>query len=293
MLSRAVTQGKHWVQASRPLAHVSIAVPLILGQAAAWHVARTFTLFWFVAAVLWGILDHLFVVYANDYADHEADTGNRTLISGGSGVISEGKLTPSHLRRAAQASALLLMAWSCLLALLGRPWVPIYGVIALALLWLYSFPPARLSYRGGGEALQGLGIGVGLPSLGYYLQAEVVVAPMWIILPATVLGVCGNILTALPDVEDDRHADKRTWPVRFGVPHARRAASAGIAFAAFGIFLWTPAVSVGTRALVGTVPLVPLLIGARAQNLFRAAWWASGALNVLIVLWIVALGLSA
>ncbi len=293
MLSRAVTRMKHWAQASRPLAQINIAVPLILGQAAAWHIARTFSLFWFVAALLWGILDHLFLVYANDYADHEADTGNRTPISGGSGVIPEGKLTPAHLRRAAQASAVLLMAWSCALVLVGRPWTWVYGVIALALLWLYSFPPLRLSYRGGGEALQGLGMGIGLPSLGYYLQTEVVLAPMWIILPATVLGICGNILTALPDVEDDRNAHKRTWPVRFGVAHARRVASAGIAFAAFGVFLWTPAVPVGVRALVGIAPLVPLLIGARARDPFRAAWWASGALNLLIVLWIVTLGLSA
>jgi len=293
VLSRAVTQMKHWGQASRPLAQVNIAVPLILGQAAAWHTTRTFSLFWFGAALLWGILDHLFLIYANDYADREADTGKRTPISGGSGVIPEGKLTPAHLRRAAQASAFLLIVWSCVLALFGRPWTPVYGIIALALLWLYSFPPVRLSYRGGGEILQGLGIGIGLPSLGYYLQAEIVLAPMWIILPATVLGVCGNILTALPDVEDDRNADKRTWPVRFGVAHARRAASAGIAFAAFGIFLGTPLVPVGTRAIVGIAPLFPLLVAARAQDLFRAAWWASGALYVLMVLWIAALVLSA
>ncbi|MDH3727232.1 MAG: prenyltransferase [Myxococcales bacterium] len=285
-------QTKHWVQASRPFAQVNIAVPLVLGQVAAWHVVRTFDWFWFVAALLWGILDHLFVVYANDYADHEADTGNRSLISGGSGVIPEGKLAPTQLLRAAQASAFLLIAWSGALALFGRPWTPAYAVIALALLWLYSFPPVRLSYRGGGEILQGLGIGIGLPSLGYYLQAEVVLAPMWIILPATVLGLCGNILTALPDVEDDRNADKRTWPVRYGVPHARRAASAGIAFAAFGVFLWTPLVPVGTRTLVGIMPLVPLLIGARAEDPFRAAWWASIALNVLLVSWILVMGLS-
>ena len=292
MLSRAVAQMKHWAQASRPLAQVNIAAPLILGQAAAWHVAQTFSLFWFVAALLWGIVDHLFVIYANDYADREADTGKRTPISGGSGVIPEGKLTPAHLRRAAQASAFVLVAWSCALALLGRPWTWVYGVVALALMWLYSFPPVRLSYRGGGEALQGLGLGVGLPSLGYYLQNGVVLAPMWIIVPATVLGVCGNILTALPDVEDDRNAHKRTWPVRFGVSHARRAASAGIAFAAFGVFLWTPLVPVEMRALVGIAPLVPLLIGARVQDVFRAAWWASSALHILIVLWIVALVLS-
>jgi 1,4-dihydroxy-2-naphthoate octaprenyltransferase len=286
-------QTKHWLQASRPLAQVNIAVPLILGQVAAWHLSRTFNWCWFVAAFVWGILDHLFVIYANDYADHEADTRDRTLISGGSGVIPEGKLTRLQLRRAALVSAFLLIAWSGVLAVYGRPWTPIYAVIALALMWLYSFPPARFSYRGGGEVLQGLGLGIGLPSLGYYLQAQVFLAPIWVIVPATLLGFCGNLLTALPDVENDQKANKRTWPVRHGTIHARRAASAGIAFAAFGVFLWTPLLPTETRAVVGVAPLVPLLIGARAQDPLRAAWWTSGALQLLLLAWIIAMVFAA
>jgi 1,4-dihydroxy-2-naphthoate octaprenyltransferase len=156
-------------------------------------------------------------------------------------------------------------------------------------MWLYSFAPVRLSYRGGGEVLQGIGVGIGLPSLGYYLQAEAPFAPMWIMGPALVLGVSGNVLTALPDVDDDRKADKKTWPVRHGVASARRFASAGIAFAALGVFLWTPWVSMPARAAVAILPALPLLIGARAHDPFRAAWWSSVALNALIGLWTLAM----
>ncbi|MHC4452679.1 MAG: prenyltransferase, partial [Planctomycetota bacterium] len=81
---------KNWIQASRPLAHINIAVPLILGQVAAWHLTGRFSWFWFAAALFWGVLDHLFVIFANDFADQEADSGRRTLLSGGSGVIPEG-----------------------------------------------------------------------------------------------------------------------------------------------------------------------------------------------------------
>jgi 1,4-dihydroxy-2-naphthoate octaprenyltransferase len=156
-------------------------------------------------------------------------------------------------------------------------------------MWLYSFAPVRLSYRGGGELLQGIGVGVGLPCLGYYLQTEGVFAPGWVIGPAALLGVCSNVLTALPDVEDDTLADKRTWPVRHGMPSARRFASGGIAFAAFGVFLWTPSVSMAARAVVAIAPLAPLLIGARTQDPFRAAWWSSIALNLLVALWMLAM----
>ena len=278
-----------WIQASRPLAHVNIAVPLVLGQVTAWHVAGRFSWAWLGIAAIWGVLDHLFIIFSNDFADHEADSGKRTVLSGGSGVIPEGKLTALQVERAAQAAAMMLLLYSCALFFFGRPLTPYYALAALLLMWLYSFPPVRLSYRGGGEVLQGIGVGIGLPSIGYYFQAEGVFAPSWVIGPATLLGICGNVLTALPDVEDDAKALKRTWPVRSGTQSARRFASAGIAFAAFAIFLWTPAVSLSARAAVAAVPMAPLLLGARAEDPFRAAWWSSIALNALIALWMLAM----
>lgn len=280
---------KNWIQAARPLAQVNIAVPLLLGQIAALHVTGRFSWGWFAAAVLWGVLNHLFIIFANDFADRDADSGRRTPLSGGSGVIPEGKLSPRQVARAAKWAAVALIVHSFALMLLGRTWAPVYGIAALLLMWLYSFEPVRLSYRGGGELLQGIGMGVGLPSLGYYLQAESVLAPGWILAPATLLGICSNVLTALPDVEDDARAGKKTWPVRHGMTSARRFASAGIAFACFAVFLWTPSISMPARAVVSIAPLLPLLVGARRSDPYRAAWWSSLALHALVALWIVAM----
>lgn len=281
-----------WIQAARPLAHLNIVVPLLLGQAAAWHVTGRFSLGWFAAALAWGVLDHLFVVFANDYADRATDTGSRTPLSGGSGVIPEGKLTARAVGSAAAFSALALLIYSGAMVPFGKTWLPLYGVAALSLMWLYSYPPARLSFRGGGEWLQGIGVGVGLPSLGYYLQTGEPLAPGWILAPASLLGLCSNVLTALPDADDDARAHKRTFPVRHGIPAARRFASAGIAFACFIVFFATPGIASPLRAAATIPPLVPLLIGARAESPFRAAWWSSVALNLLVALWMVVMVLS-
>ncbi len=283
---------RHWFQAARPLAHVNIVVPVLLGHAAAWHQTRAFDARWLLAALAWGVLDHLFVIFSNDYADREADSGARTLLSGGSGVIPEGKLRPEQVQRAAQLSAIGLLAYSCALALAGRSWLPVYALAALLLMWLYSFEPDRASFRFGGFVWQGLGVGVGWPSLGYYMQTELWLAPAWVIGPAVLLGVCSNVLTALPDLEDDAEAGKRTWPVRHGMLSARRFASAGIAFGAFAVFFFTPGISVPEKAVVAIVPLIPLLIGARSQDPLRAAAWSSLALNLLVGLWIVSMALS-
>lgn len=292
MISRDVTRMRIWIQATRPLAHINIAIPILLGQVAAWHVTDRFDWRWFAGALLWGVFYHLFVVFANDVADQQADSGRRTLLSGGSGVIPERKLTPRELARAGQVMAISLLLYSCALALLGRTWTPLYALVALLLMWLYSFRPVRLSYRGGGELLQGVGVGIGLPSLGYYLQTEGVIAPGWVIWPTTLLGVCSNVLTSLPDMQDDARANKRTWPVRYGMSSARRFASTGIAFAAFAVFFWTPSVSIPARAGVAMAPLIPLLVGDRAEDAFRAAWWSSIALNSLVALWMLAMVLK-
>jgi 1,4-dihydroxy-2-naphthoate octaprenyltransferase len=292
VISRDVTGMQSWIQASRPLAHVNIAVPLALGQVAAWHVTGRVSWQRFAAALRWGVIDHLFVIFANDFADHEADSGRRTLLSGGSGVIPEGKLTARQVGRAATVAAILLLLYSCALALVGRAWTPLYALAALLLMWLYSFPPVRLSYRGGGELLQGIGVGIALPSLGYYMQVEGALAPGWVVGPAALLGVCSNVLTALPDIEDDTRAHKNSWPVRHGMQPARRFASAGIAFAALGVFLWTPLVSVAAKAGIAIGTALPLLGGARARDAFRAAWWSSIAINLLIALWMLAMVLK-
>lgn len=285
MISSDTAAMRAWIQAARPLAHINIVVPLLLGHTAAWHDTGRSSWPWLGAALVWGVLDHLFVIFSNDFADHEADSGRRTLLSGGSGVIPEGKLSPRQVERAAQVAAIALLSYSCGLMFLGRTWTPFYALAALLLMWLYSFRPVRLSYRGGGELLQGVGVGIGLPSLAYYFQTETVFAPAWVIWPAALLGVCSNVLTALPDADDDARADKRTWPVRHGMASARRFASAGIAFAAFAVFLWTPGVSIPAKAAVAIIPLLPLLAGARARDPFRAASWSSIALNLLVVLW--------
>ena len=214
-----------WVKASRVASQTYIAPPLLFGQA--YHFFATGELSW--AILIWvqlfGIFDQLYIVYANDYADAETDRHNRTptLFSGGSRVLVDGDLRRPDLARAAALMAVAAVGVALALAALhGRWWAVPMVVVALALLWMYSFPPFSLSYRGGGEILQMSGVGLLLPLFGYYAQAGTFAGfpwpMMWVLLPTNL--ACA-IATSLPDEPSDRLSRKRTLTVWLG-PRAAR-----------------------------------------------------------------------
>lgn len=215
-----------WIQAARPLAQVNIAVPLLLGEALGYAVAGVWSWPLFALTHVAGVLDHLFIVFANDVADEEGDRANTTFneFSGGSRVLIDGKLEASSLRRAAAVVGVLLVGVAATTAFAwSRPLLLAAWGLGIALLWAYSFPPSRLSYRGYGEIAQGLGLGVVLPVIGFYaMTGSIDELPWQALLPMFAVGLAGNISTALPDAPADAACDKRTWPVRYGDRRARK-----------------------------------------------------------------------
>ena len=224
-----------WWQAARPLAHFNIAVPLLFGQSLAYAAFRSFSWERFGVLVAFGVLVHLFIIFANDCADIETDSKNQTfnLVSGGSRVIVEGKIAPMTLARAALVCAAALG--------LGGAAVTLHYQLALALVlvtlpialtWAYSFRPFRLSYRGRGELLQALGVGGVLPVVGFYIQAGTLTGLNKKALAASlILAWAGNLVTAVPDEPSDKASDKRTYAVRHGGLRARRDALIATALA--------------------------------------------------------------
>ncbi|WP_257463143.1 prenyltransferase [Archangium lipolyticum] len=210
-----------WLQASRLPSQSYIALPLLLGQLVAVRMrGQSLDLGTLVGVQLFGLLDQLFIVYANDWADQETDRRNRTatVFSGGSRVLVEGRLSPRALGTAALVCAGSLLAVSVGLAVArGAPLLVPLAVLALGLLWAYSYPPLRLSYRGGGEWLQVMGVAGVLPLYGYVAQGGVLGHFPWalvvLLLPTHL--ACA-IATALPDEPSDRESGKLTVPARVG-----------------------------------------------------------------------------
>jgi len=294
-----------WVQAARPLAQGNLAPYLLLGQALAWRVTGSFDPWMLAAALLFGVLDQLVIVFANDVADFEGDAQNETFnaFSGGSRVLVDGSLSPRALLRGAWLAAALLAGLCLVLAWrFDRPLMPGFAAIALLLLLAYSFPPFRGAYRGYGEGLQAVGVGLVLPMVGFYLQAgDLSWLPAPALVPTYLLGFAGNIVTALPDTPADRAVGKGTWAVRRGERTARRDALVLTGLAVGAVPFVGPALPGGWLAVVVLLPAglllsaLPLIGRADAHDrgaCLRFVLFTAGAGGALVLLWAVALAFA-
>ena len=215
---------KSWIQAARPAAHGMIFIPLLAGQALAFRTHGVFDWNWVFHLVLYGILYQIYVLYINDYADEELDRDNHTYwLSGGSRVIPQGKLSGQALWIGSWVILCFLLAQALYWGVaLKRPGMPLLMIGAVGLGWAYSLPPLRLSCRGHGEILQGVGCGVLLPLTGFYTQVGSLESFPWMAwAPLFLIFYVGNIITALPDYPADLAGNKRTYPVRFGQRRSR------------------------------------------------------------------------
>lgn len=263
---------KAWLLASRPASQSYIFFPLLLGQAV--HYSRTGRLDWavFVLLHLYGLFIQLFIVYANDRADIESDRLNTTytIFSGGSRTLVEGLISMRENYAAVLTTVVLNLVIGILLTVVyGRDLALPLVALSLGLLWMYSFSPVRLSYRGGGELLQMLGVGVVLPVFGYYAQAGDAGRFDWLLLAFILPGqLACAMATALPDEPSDRASGKHTSAVLLG-PEASKKAIIVLDAAAVCMFLVlmknAPGLKVAGAALpaVCVAGMIALRAGAR------------------------------
>lgn len=209
-----------WVKASRLPAQTFIFPSLLLGQAIGFSINRNFSWSIFGLVHMYGIFMHLFIVYGNDYSDYETDKLNKTYtpFTGGSRVLVEQDLDKQSLLFGAVLMAILSLIVGAYLSYMLSNWsISLLVVGGILLLHSYSFKPMKISYKGFGELLQMIGVGLVLPLIGYLAQGGAIEKfpffIMAIILPSQ---LAMAISTSLPDEPSDKLSSKRTTVVILG-----------------------------------------------------------------------------
>jgi 1,4-dihydroxy-2-naphthoate polyprenyltransferase len=231
---------KAWIKASRLPAQAFIFPSLLLGQAIHFQMSGEFNFSMAILIHLYGLFMHFYIVYANDYADFETDQLNQTFtpFTGGSRVLLDGEIKREELKKGAILMAILVFVSSMYMAIITNQMrIVLLALGGLFLLYAYSFKPIKMSYRGYGEVLQMIGVGIVLPIIGYIAQGGDMNQFAWTVILILCLGqLAMAISTSLPDFPSDQASNKNTTVVKFGLNKA--SAMIPVLFLTALILLW-------------------------------------------------------
>lgn len=293
-MTGTVSPASRWWFALKPASWPKLLVPMALGQAIGIDALGRVSLAGLAIGVSFTILDLAFVVLINDWGDQQVDRVKRAMYPSSTAKTIPDRVLPE---RAVLAAGLLagLLAIAVGFAgeiALGRPWMGAMAIGALVLFVAYTLPPLRLNYRGGGEILEALGVGVVLPWINAYAQSGRALPPGLSVLPGlAILSLSSAIASGLSDERSDRRGGKRTITTMIGNPLARRAieALAVIGPVVWGITAWigapgTPTLPLLAAAGVALLSLGPVRAGSAAAetDAFDAQRSYKGALHRLI-----------
>ena len=302
-----------WRYALKPDSWPKLFVPATFGQAlGAAHLGRVDVVDYAAGMALTFLL-LAFIVLMNDWGDREVDAIKRRRFPHGcspktipDGILPAGNVFLGGLLAGAGALAFAWVGegW------LGRPLLFEATAGCLGVFVAYTLPPLKLNYRGGGELLEMLGVGLLLPWLHAYLQGGLGVESLpWLPRPAAVLpgmaalAFASAVASGLSDEVSDRLGGKRTFTTLLGNPAARRLAELSLAVGALAWLLaglFAEHVPLVAAAVAGAVVLFHLRRVVRQstsavtnafeaqkvykQHLHAAVWQGARTLAVLLLL---------
>lgn len=200
--------------------------------------------------------------YVNEYADLEVDraVANRTLFSGGSGVLVDGGLDPHVAMRAAWACSGIALAAAALVAV-GHPMTALLGLLALVVSWAYSMPPLRLLGTGWGELATTMVVTGMVPLIGVTVTgAHVPAALWWSIAVLAPIHMAMMLVFELPDLQSDRSSGKLVLAARLGRASALILVGALLVLAV--VLLVARLAVIGSVGLAGIATGVALVVGS-------------------------------
>lgn len=204
-----------------------------------------------------------FLVLLNDWSDKDVDAIKRRLYPQACSpkTIPDDVLDASSVLIGGVGAGVLALAVAGLAELgLHRPGLTLGASGCLLLLVLYSLPPVRLNYRGGGEILEMLGVGFFLPWWNAYAQSGEAMPAGLVVLPAyTLLCLASALASGLADEESDRLGGKRTFTTLFG-PVAVRQAAEGLVIGAMLVWAALPWLAPRYAQLWMVLPVVVVMV---------------------------------
>lgn len=211
-----------WLLAVKPASMPKVLLPLAAGLSVALYdrSGAPIEIPLIIISLLYGIFIQLYIVFLNDAADADADE----LHSRKYPENFDPRVIPLKLfsRRFVFIIAALSAFGAFILSLLllfsfDRPAAPLICGLSLLLLIAYSLPPIRLNYRGAGEVLESVGVGIMLPVSGFYFYSgRFDSAYIPLLVPLFLLSLAGAVSSGIKHIPADIENGKKTAAVIIG-----------------------------------------------------------------------------
>lgn len=165
----------------------------------------------------------LMAQYLNVYYDREVDnlsTANRTWFSGGSGILSNGIISPTSVLTAARNCGVFAL-FAGIFSSLHSIWMIPIILFSLFGSWFYSSPPLSLMSSGWGELSTSIIVTLLVPMAGYSIQGSFPKGEFWLMwFPLFLVHFAMLIAFEIPDQGVDQLVGKKTLTVRIGLKGA-------------------------------------------------------------------------
>jgi 1,4-dihydroxy-2-naphthoate octaprenyltransferase len=210
---------KKIIELGKPQFTFGIFMYFLIGALFALLLNAQFVLSKFIWGYLILFMASMAIHYANDYFDFEIDHyGTPTTFTGGSGILVENP----ELRGIAKKLAIFFISLSIIIAAIFTVVYSfpisffLFVLFGNALVWFYSAPPIKLSYRRLGEVANVIN-GFIMPATGYFVMMGTIDLPFLIFsIPFVFLQLVFTVGVEIPDLEGDKLGGKITWTVSKG-----------------------------------------------------------------------------
>lgn len=218
---------KIWLKTIRASFFTADLVPVVVGTSLAFFHTGEVNLFNALLCLIALILFNTAVNLLNDYGDHlsKNDEFNKNFnrFSGGSRSIQNKEVKPRNVLIIGIISLILGSTIGLYLNYISRGnIILIFGLIGAFTVLFYTLSPLRIGYRGIGEIITGLDLGI-LAVMGtFYLQTNQITLSSFLAgIPVALLITSVLYINEYPDYEADRKADKKTLVVILDKKRAR------------------------------------------------------------------------
>lgn len=237
-LQRLSTAGR-WRYAVKPASWPKLLVPCVFGQFLGWAASGRLAVEALAFGAAFTLLDIVYIVLLNDWGDRKVDAIKRRMFPQGCSpkTIPDGILPAWQVLFAGLGAGLLALAVAVVAgSVLGRPALGWAAALSLGIFIAYTLPPLKLNYRGGGELLEMVGVGVALPWLNAYLQSgELWSRELWLLAGFVPACLASALASGLSDEQSDRAGGKTTCATTLGNRLTRRLAEAALGL---GLLVW-------------------------------------------------------